>query len=90
MHFVLNGLQGKATDTDGEVTWLGLSSYVMKQVRKEAPTLVNREQRPNLLGNMDHHLRGDDDAPPKTLRCHTGEFTSQGRAQRVCPMLSRT
>jgi formylglycine-generating enzyme required for sulfatase activity len=25
----------------------------MKQVHKEAPTLVNREQRPNLLGNLD-------------------------------------
>jgi formylglycine-generating enzyme required for sulfatase activity len=52
-HFVLNGLQGKAADADGEVTWLGLSSYVTKQVQKEAPTLVHREQRPNLLGNLD-------------------------------------
>jgi formylglycine-generating enzyme required for sulfatase activity len=51
-HFVLDGLQGKAADRDGEVTWLGLSSYVMKHVRKEAPRLVNREQEPNLLGNL--------------------------------------
>jgi formylglycine-generating enzyme required for sulfatase activity len=51
-HFVLDGLQGKAADLDGEVTWLGLSSYVMKQVRKESPNLVEREQSPNLLGNL--------------------------------------
>ncbi|MFM7072383.1 MAG: SUMF1/EgtB/PvdO family nonheme iron enzyme [Planctomycetota bacterium] len=52
-HFVLDGLQGKAADTDGEVTWLSLSNYVMKQVRKEAPKLVKRDQLPNLLGNLD-------------------------------------
>jgi formylglycine-generating enzyme required for sulfatase activity len=51
-HSVLEGLRGKAADGDGEVTWLGLSSYVMKQVPKEALRMVKREQEPNLLGNL--------------------------------------
>jgi uncharacterized caspase-like protein len=51
-HSVLEGLRGKAADGDGEVTWLGSSSYVMKQVPKESLRMVEREQEPNLLGNL--------------------------------------
>ena len=52
MHSVLEGLRGKAADRDGEVTWIGLANYVMKQVPKEALRMVEREQEPNLLGNL--------------------------------------
>lgn len=51
-HFVLDGLRGQAADSDGDVTWLALANYVMKQVRKQAPQWVQREQEPNLLGNL--------------------------------------
>jgi formylglycine-generating enzyme required for sulfatase activity len=51
-HSVLEGLRGEAADGDGEVTWLGLANYVMKQVPKEALRMVEREQEPNLLGNL--------------------------------------
>jgi hypothetical protein len=54
-YHVIEGLKGKAKDTDNQVTWDGLGSYV----RKSVPTAVQKlfgkeggEQSPNAIGNL--------------------------------------
>lgn len=49
-HYVLEGLRGKAKDSDGDVTFAGLASYVTKRVAKDVPDLFGegRTQHPNL------------------------------------------
>jgi hypothetical protein len=53
-HFVLQGLQGEAKDSDGEVTFDSLSSYVRKQVAREVPKMYGKDsqQSPNLKADL--------------------------------------
>src|SRR5690606_11789117 len=46
-HYILEGLRGKARDSDDEVSWGTLVDYVKKQVSRNAPDLVGKPQRPN-------------------------------------------
>src|SRR5262249_23300073 len=39
-HFVLEGLRGKARNSDGEVTWADLGRYVQRQVSREVGKVV--------------------------------------------------
>jgi formylglycine-generating enzyme required for sulfatase activity len=51
-HFLLEGLDGKATNEDGELTWGRLVDYVTGQVEKRGATLAgdpSRKQTPELL-----------------------------------------
>lgn len=53
-YFVLQGLRGEARDTDGDVTFDNLSSYVRKQVSREVPKMYGPEaqQSPNLKADL--------------------------------------
>lgn len=55
-HYLLEGLRGQAADSDNEVTFQGLVSYVSKQVERNSPGLLDvstaEAQRPNLMGNL--------------------------------------
>ena len=52
----MEGLQGKAADSDNEITFQGLTDYVSKQVERNSPGLLEVSavdaQRPNLMGNL--------------------------------------
>ena len=52
-YYLLEGLQGAASDADGEVTWDNLVSHVKKRVEDAAPGLTGgRQQRPNAVTNL--------------------------------------
>ncbi len=55
-HYLLEGLRGKAADSDNEITFQGLTNYVSKQVERNSPVLLDvfatDAQRPNLMGNL--------------------------------------
>jgi sulfatase modifying factor 1 len=55
-HYLLEGLRGQAADSNDEITFLGLVSYVSKQVERSSPEMLEVSpvdaQRPNLMGNL--------------------------------------
>jgi formylglycine-generating enzyme required for sulfatase activity len=54
-HFVLEGLKGKAKNSDKEVTWAGLAEYVTRNVNRTVPKLIGggAKQTPHLLANLE-------------------------------------
>jgi hypothetical protein len=54
-HFVLEGLRGKARNSDNEVTWAHLAEYVTRQVSRTVPALIGggARQTPHLLANLE-------------------------------------
>ena len=60
-YYLLEGLKGKAKDEDNEVTWGSLTSYVTKNVSRNAQSLVGNEQVPHSISS----LKG---APPVIAR----------------------
>jgi len=42
-YFLLEGLNGRARDESGEVSWLDLATYVMKSVPRRLPELMDSE-----------------------------------------------
>ena len=51
-YYLLEGLNGRAKDEDGEVTWESLATYAKKQVIRNSPKLVSAEQSPNTVSNL--------------------------------------
>jgi formylglycine-generating enzyme required for sulfatase activity len=54
-HFVLEGLKGKARNSDDEVTWTRLVDYTTTQVTKQAPKILGDptlKQTPQQLANI--------------------------------------
>ncbi|HEX7378460.1 MAG TPA: SUMF1/EgtB/PvdO family nonheme iron enzyme, partial [Pirellulales bacterium] len=52
---LLDGLNGGARDENGEVAWLDLANYAMKNVKRRLPDLMDGAdivQQPNLFGNL--------------------------------------
>jgi formylglycine-generating enzyme required for sulfatase activity len=54
-HFVLEGLAGKAKNSDGEVTWGGLAEYVTRNVGRTVPKLRGggAKQTPQEIKNLE-------------------------------------
>jgi CHAT domain-containing protein len=54
-HYVLEGLRGKAKNSDGEVTWSVLADYVTRNVGRTVPRLRGggAKQTPCLLANLE-------------------------------------
>ena len=54
-HFVIEGLRGKATGEEGEVTWDDLSRYVRRQVSRQSPKLIadGDKQTPHEIRNLE-------------------------------------
>ncbi len=57
-HYALEGLRGKAKDSDEEVTFAGLAAYVSRRVSKEVPRLVGGGAR------QSPHLKADYSTEP--------------------------
>ena len=53
MHFVLDGLAGKAADEDGDVTLTGLYAYASSHTKKYVATKFSGFQTPALEGKID-------------------------------------
>ena len=54
-HFVLEGLRGKARNSEGEISWASLADYATTQVARQAGKLVGDDevkQTPQLLANI--------------------------------------
>jgi formylglycine-generating enzyme required for sulfatase activity len=47
-HYVLKGLRGAAKDSDNEVTFLSLASYVTRHVSRDVPKRMGARQEPSL------------------------------------------
>jgi formylglycine-generating enzyme required for sulfatase activity len=54
-HFVLEGLKGKAKNSDNEVTWARLAEHVTRNVNRTVPKLIGggARQTPHLLTNLE-------------------------------------
>src|SRR5262249_26252440 len=54
LHYVIEGLKGKARNRANAVTWGSLVEYVTEQVSDEAPKLLGKEaqQTPHLIANL--------------------------------------
>jgi uncharacterized caspase-like protein/ankyrin repeat protein len=65
IHYLIEGLDGKAADRDGKVMLLGLVSYVTEQTQRRVVNKFRDRQRPRLRGEItDFVLVGGDDKPP--------------------------
>jgi hypothetical protein len=53
-HFVLEGLKGRASNEESEVTWDGLSAYVKRQVPEAVARVIGggARQSPHLIANL--------------------------------------
>ena len=51
-HYLVEGLQGKAADTEGQVTLMGLAAYASKKTQNHVMSEFRAWQRPSLKGEI--------------------------------------
>jgi hypothetical protein len=59
-HYLVEGLQGKAADKDGKVTFLGLAKYTTESTQRHVLDWKRERQRPYLRGEFNDFVLAED------------------------------